>query len=278
MMSKGEGYRKPDISFLIPVFNMADTLPDTLESLASIRTFPVEIIVIDDGSSDSVENVLLEWMERFKPVENIRFGSIHQLNRGRSRALNKGAKLACGKYISFVDADDVIDPDELRKIRTCMKTSAEDLILGQFRIVTKCGREISQRCLNPEWSKEKLIRRLMYSPLSPLHLNAMLIHRNYFLRIGGMDPEIRKSQDKDMVFRLLGGTDSIRISDATHYLYKKHPLPRRMLVRKRVEWLFYRQKIIQKNFSGFPRYSTMFLQGSYDAAKLFYEGVFKYPA
>lgn len=277
-MSGGENYSKPDISFLIPVFNMADTLAKTLESLSAIRSFPAEIIVIDDGSSDDLEDVLVEWIGEFRSIPNIRFSSIHQLNQGRASALNEGAKLASASYISFVDADDVIDPFELEKIWNCMKSETADLILGQFKVVAECGKEISQRSLNSDCTKEDLIQRLMYYPLSPVHLNAFLIRREYFLEIGGMDKEIRKGQDKDAVIRLLRDTDSLYVCDSTHYLYKKHSLPRKKLVQKRVEWLYYRQKMIHKNFSGFPKYSSMFLQGTYDTAKLFYEGVFKYRA
>lgn len=268
----------PDISFLIPVYNMADTLGDTLESLASIREFPLEIIVIDDGSSDYIENVLVEWMERFRMISNIIFRSIHQLNRGRARALNEGASLASAEYLSFIDADDLVDQEELCKIWRCMKSSPADLIVGQFRIITKNGREISRRFLSPDSTKERIIRRLKYSPLSPVHLNAFLIRRDIFLSIGGMDKQIIRSQDKDAVIRLFLNTDSFRICDSCHYLYKKHPISRKELIQKRMEWLYYRQKLLQKNFTGLPRYGSMFLQGTYDVAKLIYEGVFKYPS
>ena len=83
-------------------------------------------------------------------------------------------------------------------------------------------------------------------------------------------------QDKDFVIRLLRGTDSIKICESTHYIYKKYSLPRRVLMRKRCQWLFYRQKMIQKNFSGFNKYSSMVVQGTYDIVKLCYEGVFQY--
>lgn len=275
-MESGENYREPDLSFLIPVFNMAKTLPETLQSLSSIQQFSFEIIVINDGSTDSIQKVLEEWHDRLNQVENIRFRWVDQENRGRAHALNKGVQVASAQYINFVDADDLIDPGELVRIWRCMKSAPKDLVIGQFRIVSELGKEISRRFLDLESTKERLIRRLTYSPLSPVHLNAFLIRRDFFTRIGGMDVDIIKSQDKDLVFRLLRNTDSIQICDSFHYLYRKYSLPRMQLIRKRIDWFIYRQKMIQKNFSGLPRYGSMFLQGSYDVVKLCYEGVFRY--
>ncbi|NBC03752.1 MAG: glycosyltransferase, partial [Bacteroidetes bacterium] len=241
----------PHISFLIPVFNMADTLPETLNSLLRVQEFPFEVIIINDGSSDSIEEVIESWADRFSPIPNIEFQAIHQENMGRAEALNKGAKIARGEYLSFVDADDIIDGYELLKIWECMSQSRSDLIIGQFRIVSDNGREIAKRTLKKQTSNETLIQKVAFSPVSPVHLNAILIRREFFLDIDGLDKTNLKSEDKDLLIRLLRSTNSIKFCPSFHYIYRKHELSRGDLIKKRFEWFFYRQKMIRKNFSGF---------------------------
>jgi glycosyltransferase involved in cell wall biosynthesis len=255
---------------------MADTLHETLECFIGVHEFPFEIIVINDGSSDSIDLVLGEWDNRFREIPTIRFRSIHQENKGRAFALNAGARIASGEYLSFVDADDLIDPMELMKLRDCMKSTQANLVIGQFKIMTQSGKEISRRSLDEDISSDVLIRKLAYSPISPIHLNAFLMKRTYFLQLKGLDMTNLKSEDKDLVIRLLNGTDSIQICDSFHYIYRKYNLPRFELMRKRFDWFFYRQKMIQKNFSGARKVGSMTLQAFFDLAKLFYEGLFKY--
>lgn len=255
---------------------MADTLPETLQSLSRVREFPFEVIVINDGSSDLVEVVIETWENKFSQISTIRFHSIYQDNGGRAHALNRGAKIASAEYVSFVDADDLIDPPELVKIRECMQASKNELVIGQFKIQRKNGKQISRRTLDKNLTGEQLIKRLAFAPLSPIHLNAFLIKRKFFLELRGMDVRNLKSEDKDLCIRLLRQTKSIQICDSFHYIYRKHNLPRSELVKKRFEWFYYRQKMIRKNFSGMRKIGSMTVQAFFDFAKLFYEGLFKY--
>jgi glycosyltransferase involved in cell wall biosynthesis len=275
-MVSGEWCAEPDISFLIPVYNMADTLPEILECFIRIHEFPFEIIVINDGSSDSIDQVLDEWNGRFLAMPNVCFQSTNQENRGRAYALNEGAKIASGQYLSFVDADDLIDPAELFRIWDCMKSAGAKLVIGQFKIMTGFGKRMKRRSLKRSMTSDTLIRKLAYSPISPIHLNAFLIKRSYFLELKGLDMTNLKSEDKDLIIRLLNCTDSIQICDSYHYIYRKHNLPRVQLMKKRVEWFTYRQKMIRKNFSGVRKVVSMTFQAFFDLAKLFYEGLFKY--
>lgn len=255
---------------------MAETLPETLKGLVQIRHFPFEIIIVDDGSTDSTQKIIRRWQNDLADSSNIEFQSIHQSNRGRAGALNEGAKIAKGEYLSFVDADDIINPDELIKLWECMRAAKKKLVLGQFRFVTEGGKEISNRALNKDLTSEKLIRKLAYSLFSPVHLNAFLIKRDYFLDQNGMDSRILKSQDKDLLIRLLRNTDSLVVCNSCHYIYRKHNLSRSELVNKRFEWFFYRQQVIWKNFSGFTKIASMGAQAFYDLVKLFYEVLFRY--
>lgn len=93
------------VSIIIPAYNAALTLRETLESAARTQYSPLEIIVVDDGSSDAT----LQVAERFAATDS-RVCVIHQPNRGVCVARNTAIVAARGEYILPLDADDLIEP------------------------------------------------------------------------------------------------------------------------------------------------------------------------
>lgn len=94
------------LSIIIPVYNVAQWLPDTIESvlIQSFRDF--ELILVDDGSTDGSGEICDRYAEKDSRVR-----VIHQKNAGVSAARNAGVAAAAGKYIGFVDSDDIIETD-----------------------------------------------------------------------------------------------------------------------------------------------------------------------
>lgn len=93
------------VSIIIPTFNRIHTLPDAIVSASRQSYTNVEIIVIDDGSTDNTEKTVTT---RFKEVKYI-----YQENAGPGSARNTGIKAAQGKYIAFLDSDDLWEPDKI---------------------------------------------------------------------------------------------------------------------------------------------------------------------
>ena len=96
----------PKISVVVPVYNVEKYLNRCLDSLCTQTFTDIEIICINDGSSDSSGKILAEYAARDK-----RFIVINKKNTGVSAARNDGIKRACGEYIHFMDADDFIDKE-----------------------------------------------------------------------------------------------------------------------------------------------------------------------
>lgn len=93
------------ISIIVPVYNVEKYLPKCLETIAMQTYDNIEIILVDDGSTDSSGGICDELAERDRRVT-----VIHQRNQGVAKARNQGVKQASGKYILFVDGDDFIHP------------------------------------------------------------------------------------------------------------------------------------------------------------------------
>ena len=94
------------ISIIVPVYNVERYLRECLDSIAQLKTFSWEAILIDDGSTDSSGAICDEYAK-----QNSRFRVIHQKNAGVSAARNAGLEAAEGEWIWFVDSDDSINPD-----------------------------------------------------------------------------------------------------------------------------------------------------------------------
>src|SRR5574344_145120 len=101
----------PLISIIIPVYNTADYLTKCVYSIVSQSYRNLEIIIIDDGSTDESLKLLKEL---FSKDERIKI--IHQNNSGLSATRNTGIKLANGEYIAFIDSDDYIDKEFIEKL------------------------------------------------------------------------------------------------------------------------------------------------------------------
>lgn len=107
------------ISIIVPVYNVADYLKPCLESLLGQTYLNLEIILVDDGSSDQSGKIC----DQYEKKDN-RIVVVHQKNGGVSAARNKGMKIAKGKYIAFCDGDDWVEPDMYEYLYTLLKKSA----------------------------------------------------------------------------------------------------------------------------------------------------------
>lgn len=99
----------PLISFIIPVYNVEGYLPECIESLQKQHHQEIEIILVDDGSTDTSPRICDQYA-----LSDERIRVIHQANRGVSHARNVGIEAAKGEYLTFVDSDDWVSPDYVR--------------------------------------------------------------------------------------------------------------------------------------------------------------------
>ena len=114
----------PNVSVIIPVFNNENLLNKCLNSIQNQSLNNIEIICIDDGSSDGSFNILKNYEST-----DARFKVFQQENKGAGFARNKGIDESCGEYILFVDSDDFIENDTCEKLYEQAKRLDCDLIL-----------------------------------------------------------------------------------------------------------------------------------------------------
>ena len=108
----------PKISVIIPAYNAMCYLPDTLDNLLKQTYEDFEVIIVNDGSSDSIE----QW---FSQLQDRRIKLICQENQGAGIARNTGINNALGEYIAFLDADDIWEPTKLEKQVSILEDNPE---------------------------------------------------------------------------------------------------------------------------------------------------------
>lgn len=112
------------VSVIVPAWNVAHLLPRCLDSLLAQSHRPLEIIVIDDGSTDGTATVMRDYHERHPEVH-----LISQPHRNVGPARNAGLSVARGEYIGFVDADDWVEPDFYAELVRIAETSGADVVV-----------------------------------------------------------------------------------------------------------------------------------------------------
>ena len=118
------------ISVIVPVFNVAGYLPQCVDSILSQDYGNLEVILIDDGSTDGSGEIC----DRYAALDS-RVRAIHQKNGGAAAAKNAGLRLATGEYLAFADSDDYLEPGAYGFLMKVLLENGADAVQGSFREV-----------------------------------------------------------------------------------------------------------------------------------------------
>lgn len=123
------------VSVIMPIYNMCDKLRRGVMSIVN-QTYPdIEIILVDDGSSDNSYEVCTELAEKYDFVH-----IFHTENQGSGKARNYGIAQATGEYLYFMDADDELDANALRTVVERMEQTGADLAVFGYRKISPAGK------------------------------------------------------------------------------------------------------------------------------------------
>ncbi|MGZ4610352.1 MAG: glycosyltransferase family 2 protein, partial [Actinomycetes bacterium] len=119
---------------IVPIFNVERYLTDCLESLAQQTERDLEVIMVDDGSTDSSASIAAAFAE-----QHPRFRLIRQPNGGLGQARNTGADQATGDYLAFVDSDDVVRKNAYEWLSRSLDETRSDFATGNYQRLTARG-------------------------------------------------------------------------------------------------------------------------------------------
>jgi glycosyltransferase involved in cell wall biosynthesis len=202
----------PIISVIIPAHNAALFISQTIESVLRQTLTNLEIMVIDDGSTDETAKIVRKYQA---PVR-----LLSQKKRGVSAARNLGIRQAQGEFIAFLDADDLfIEPDKLEKQLQIIIEKNCDIVTSGWQVADEHLNKISDQKPWLEVPHLNLFNWLQSLVILP---STMLLRRAKLLEVGGFDETLTNSEDIDLIFRMaLTGSQAEWLPQVT-VSYRRH--------------------------------------------------------
>lgn len=191
--SCGGSLETPLVTVIIPTYNHAHYLPQSLGSVLNQTYSARELVVVDDGSQDDTHEV----------VQNYDDGSIRYLcqrNRGLAAARNRGLSEAQGEFVAFLDADDRLLPDHLLvSVDALQKHPDAAFVCGDLRTFGAQDDFVHVHECSPAPDHFASMLRGCFI----VNVGACLFHRSALLAIGGFDETRKACEDWDLFFRIL---------------------------------------------------------------------------
>ncbi|ELY42001.1 glycosyltransferase family 2 protein [Natronorubrum tibetense] len=197
------------VSVIIPTYNRATTLPRAIDSALAQTVDDLEVVVVDDGSTDDTDSVLAEYDDpRVRPV-------VHATNQGANVARNTGIDHARGEYVAFLDSDDEWRSEKLeRQLETLEDRSDEwigvycDAVFelsgtdGWFRstAATVLARGDDRPTME---GGEELIGEILADNVQPGAGSTLVVRTDVARDIGGWDEQLDRFQDPEFCLRVL---------------------------------------------------------------------------
>lgn len=192
------------ISVIIPTFNRASLISRAVKSVINQTYRDIEIVVVDDASTDNTEDVIREidcpFLHYIKLEEN----------GGACRARNIGIKNAKGEYVSFLDSDDQWETDKLEKQMHFLLEKDAEMVACNFWYEKDGNKKVY---IDPKHSEEFRFEELLNA--NCITTGAILIKKETILSIGGFDEEMPRYQDWDLV---------LNVAKYTKIYFLKEPL------------------------------------------------------
>lgn len=200
----------PLVSIIIPTHNRGEWLRDAVDS-ALAQTWPaVEVIVVDDGSTDGTAGLLAAYQDRVRVV--------HQDNQGVSAARNHGLGLAQGQYVTFLDDDDLIFPEKIAKQMTWLqKNPSCRWVHSRYWMVDSDKRPLTRVGLLPEG---EVLTKLVCQNF--LWMGAPLMEKELVTQAGGFNPRYSAAADFELWLRLAALTPRLGCVQEPLGAYRLH--------------------------------------------------------
>jgi glycosyltransferase involved in cell wall biosynthesis len=209
----------PLVTIVVPCYNAEQWIARSVRSCLGQRNIKIEIIVIDDGSTDKSIEVVQSFGNRIKWESGPR--------RGACLARNSGLDLANTEFILFLDADDYIEPDSINE--WAIRCAEADLVLGPFAYEI-AGRRTVARFHKPEVTADYILCQWLEGSFTPPC--SVLWRRSFLLAIGGWDVNALRNQDGELTMRALLNGARVSVADRGMGVYVQHQNANRVSKRR----------------------------------------------
>lgn len=230
--------KQPLVTAVIPTYNCGRFAIEAVES-ACAQTYPrMEVVLIDDGSTD-------DTAERLRPYSG-RVRYIRQENRGLSAARNAGIAAAQGEWIALLDSDDVWHPDKTR-VQMAAALEHDCALVGSPPVEGVLPESLPG---SPAAFSLSVRDYLLSTPIGP---SGAILSRSALDKVGGFDETLRSVEDRDMWLRIAASFSTIGV-DSPCWWYRVHPNQMNRVAHRMHD--NYR-RVLKKFFVGHPQYGSL---------------------
>ena len=204
------------VSVVIPTFERAEWVVRAVRSVLAQTLLPLEVIVVDDGSTDGTSSRLAE---EFPTVIEQRLKLFRTANHGVSAARNLGISRARGDWLAFLDSDDEWRSTKLERQMAAIEHSPETQICHCDEVWIRNGRRVNPRRIHQKYGGRIFRHCLPRCAISP---SAVMIHRQVFERFGGFDEDLPACEDYDLWLRLCCQLEVLYVEERLVVKYGGH--------------------------------------------------------
>jgi glycosyltransferase involved in cell wall biosynthesis len=203
-----------ETSIIIPLYNAEKYISETIQSVLNQAYKDWELIIIDDGSSDSSSNIVSYFLD------DKRISLHHQKNSGVSVARNNGFSIARGGFITFLDADDVWLEDNLHDKINYLRSNEFDVVYSKYNVIDEKSELILVNLKKNTYPTldDILLSKGNYSTAP----SGIVIKAEVLKKIGGFDTNLSNNADQDLWIRILANNYKIVLIEKILWNYRIH--------------------------------------------------------
>lgn len=202
------------ITVIIPTYNKADYISQTIESVLQQTYQNFEIVIVDDCSQDDTEATIQKYLS-----DKIRY-SKHSQNWGPGATFNDGIEKAQTEYVTLIASDDILLPDHLEvMISEFKRNDCVSVVFPTLKVIDEHNRDLKQIISPPYQDKYKLLNHLFYKG-NDIPSPGVSFKKSIFKKIPAFNPNLILMHDYDLNVRLLMHTETVNASKPT-VLYRR---------------------------------------------------------
>lgn len=210
---------EPLVSVIVPVYNVEDLLRKCIESIIAQSYKNMEIVLVDDGSTDKSPDICDEYA-----AKDIRIKVIHKQNGGQSSARNSGLDMISGEYVVFVDSDDYVSHDMVEKFVVASLSKNAEVVVASYMTVGDNKQTICSPSINNDYlSTGKEVSKAIIKDEYPKNFAWAKMYKSSLFD-GVRFPEGRIYEDTAIIYKVVAQSNVVYcMSDVVYFYYIGRP-------------------------------------------------------